>query len=77
MPPLQPNKSHYLSEQEAANYLSLSPSTLRNWRVAGGGPPFVKISKRCIRYRRSDLDQWAEARVRKSTADRGFLRGFA
>lgn len=76
MSPAPTSKASYLTEREAALYLSVSASTLRNWRVAGGGPPFVKISARCIRYRRVDLDAWADAKIRKSTSDRGILRAF-
>jgi len=24
----------------------------------GDGPAYIKISRRCVRYRRSDFDQW-------------------
>ena len=63
-----------ISEKQAAKYLSLSPRTLRNWRVRGGGPPFVRISARCIRYRPEDLEAWADGKLRKSTSDMGILR---
>ena len=53
-------------EKEAAAYLGLSVRTLQNWR-SGRGPypsiPFVKISARCVKYRRADLDAWIEERV--------------
>lgn len=62
------------SEKHAARYLNLSPRTLRNWRTRGGGPPFVKISGRCIRYRMKDLDAWMNSRLRKSTSDKGKSR---
>lgn len=68
--------SRLINEDKAAKHLSVSKRTLRNWRVRGGGPPFVKISARCIRYRAADLDAWAERQIRKSTSDRGFLRSF-
>ncbi len=47
------------------------PATMQALRQRGGGPKFVRISCRCIRYRRADLREWAEARLRKSTADTG------
>ena len=40
-----------VNENVAAKYLGLSPRTLQNWRVRGGGPLFVRISNRSIRYR--------------------------
>lgn len=63
-----------LDERRAAAYLSVSPRTLRNWRTRGGGPKFVKVSARCIRYRVKDLAEWTERRTRRSTSDLGILR---
>ena len=58
-------------QEEAAIILGVTPRCLENWRHRGGGPNFIKISARCIRYRRSDLNKWIEERVRTSTSDRG------
>ncbi|MBO6796954.1 helix-turn-helix domain-containing protein [Maricaulis sp.] len=63
-----------VDEKSAADFLALSERTLRNWRTRGSGPKFVKISARCIRYRMSDLLDWAERRTRRSTSDLGILR---
>jgi excisionase family DNA binding protein len=60
-----------LTESEAASLLTLSVKTLRNWRVSGKGPRFVRLSGRAIRYRRSDLEAFIDAGVRKSTSDHG------
>ena len=57
-----------LSEKHAAKLLGISPRTLRNWRVIGGGPQYVKVSARCIRYRRADILSWIEARERRHTS---------
>lgn len=49
-------------EREAATYVGLSASTLRNARLYGHPapvPPFIKIG-RSIRYRLADLDKWLE-----------------
>lgn len=54
---------------QAAEYLSLSPRWLELKRYSGGGPPFVRISARCVRYRLSDLEDWVSQRVRLSTSD--------
>ncbi len=58
-------------QEEAAIILGVTPRCLENWRHRGGGPSYVRISARCIRYRRSDLKSWVEERVRTSTSDRG------
>jgi hypothetical protein len=47
----------------AAQFLSMSNRALEAWRHRGGGPPFVRISSRAIRYRRKDLIVWAAQRA--------------
>ena len=66
-------QANLLNEVQAAGYLAISPRTLRNWRTRGGGPKYVRISARCIRYRMSDLKEWTENRTRHSTSDLGFF----
>ena len=51
----------YLTTGEAARYIGLSPSTLKRYRVAGGGPVYHRLGGR-VRYRRDDLDEWAAER---------------
>lgn len=48
-----------LTEAEAARYIGMSVSWLRNGRCYDreGQPPYFKISNR-VRYRRTDLDDW-------------------
>ncbi len=58
-----------LSEARASEMLGVTPRALQAWRQRGGGPAFVRISSRCVRYRRRDLVVWLEARVRSSTSD--------
>lgn len=60
-----------LTENQAAAFLGHKPRTLQKWRVCGGGPLFISISKRSVRYRRRDLLAWAEARVKRTTSDAG------
>ena len=57
-----------LPEKQATRLIGVSPRTLRNWRVIGGGPQYVKVSARCIRYRRADILSWIEARERRNTS---------
>lgn len=52
----------YLTTEEAANYLSLKPATLTQWRAAGKGPNFIKAGKRIVRYTKEDLDNWIKGR---------------
>jgi predicted DNA-binding transcriptional regulator AlpA len=57
-----------LTEKDVAATLGLKPATLRNWRVRGEGPRFVRLSRRAIRYRRADVDEWVASRARRSTS---------
>jgi hypothetical protein len=60
-----------VTEHEAAALLGYTIRALQNWRFRGGGPIFVKVSDRSVRYRRRDLLAWIESRLRTSTADPG------
>ncbi len=70
-----PDASDYwqglISEQPAAVFLDLSKRSLQGFRYRGGGPKVIRISARCVKYRRIDLRRWAEARLRSSTSDAG------
>lgn len=57
------------TEQSAAGFLGVTPRALQKWRITGTGPQFVRISGRCVRYRRRDLIVWAETRLKSSTAE--------
>lgn len=57
-----------VNEKEAASILCYSVRALQNWRHRGGGPRFVKVSSRSVRYRRSDLLAWIEERTISNTA---------
>jgi len=58
-----------INENEAAGFLGYTIRALQGWRVKGGGPKFVKVSARSIRYRRRDLIAWAEVRLRSNTSE--------
>lgn len=59
-----------IDERKAAMFLGYSVRALQNWRVRGGGPQFVKVSSRSVRYRRCDLRDWADSRLRSSTSQK-------
>ena len=60
-----------LLQIEAAYLAALSPRTLEALRVKGGGPAYIALGRRTVRYRRRDLLQWIEERQRRSTSDPG------
>lgn len=57
-----------LTTTEAAAVLKLSARTLEDMRWRGGGPRYLRLSRNSVRYCRSDLIAWAEARARYSTS---------
>lgn len=62
----------YLTTDDAAQMLSLSPRTMERLRVSGGGPKFFKAGpgKRSrVLYGKSDLIKWLEARCFDSTSE--------
>jgi hypothetical protein len=63
-----------ISETEAARFIGLSIRFLQNKRVRGGGPLYVPISRRCVRYRRRDLIAWANERIEAHTSERELQR---
>jgi hypothetical protein len=65
-PAAQP--ARYLTNDEAAAFLRLSPRTLEKQRVIGGGPRFRKFGRR-VMYAVADLEAWADARSFEATYD--------
>jgi predicted DNA-binding transcriptional regulator AlpA len=53
-----------LTTVQCAAYLNCSPLSLCDWRVKKIGPPWISVG-RCIRYRRSSVDQWLASRTQK------------
>ena len=60
--------ARYLTNDEAAEFLRLSPRTLEKQRVIGGGPRFRKFGRR-VMYAVADLESWADARSFEATSD--------
>jgi predicted DNA-binding transcriptional regulator AlpA len=56
--PAPVGSSALLTEKDVAATLGLKPATLRNWRVKGEGPRFLRLSRRAIRYSRADVGEW-------------------
>ncbi|MGK2914589.1 MAG: helix-turn-helix domain-containing protein [Porticoccaceae bacterium] len=60
--------ARYLTNDEAAAFLRLSPRTLEKQRVIGGGPRFRKFGRR-VMYAVVDLEAWADSRSFEMTSD--------
>jgi predicted DNA-binding transcriptional regulator AlpA len=66
---ITPSSSQNLRVDAAASYLGISVSALAKMRMRGDGPPFVKLGRRVVIYRMSDLAAWLDQRQRLTTAD--------
>ena len=66
----------YLTNDEAAEYLRLSPRTLEKQRVIGGGPRFRKFGRRVL-YAIADLEAWADEHAYGMTSDPEYLEHHA
>lgn len=51
-----------LRTDEVAEYLGLSPGTLRFWRYIGRGPRYLKVGT-AVRYNHADILEWLDQRV--------------
>jgi hypothetical protein len=50
-----PHDDQLIDEKTAAQIMGLSPRFFQSRRLEGAGPPFIRLSQRCIRYRWRDL----------------------
>ena len=62
----------FLTTDEAAAFLRLSPRTLEKQRVLGGGPRFRKFGARVV-YAVADLRAWADSNTFGMTSDPGYV----
>lgn len=62
----------FLTTDEAAALLRLSPRTLEKQRVLGGGPRFRKFGARVV-YAAVDLRAWADSNTFGMTSDPGYV----
>jgi predicted DNA-binding transcriptional regulator AlpA len=56
-----------LTPKQAARHLNLSVSWLAKRRLAGDGPPYVKLGG-AVRYAETSLQQWMKGQQRTSTS---------
>ena len=66
---LRDHPESLFTEPQAARFLNFTPRCLQAWRQRGGGPKFIRISSRAIRYRKSDLDDWIDEKIKSSTSE--------
>ena len=59
----------YLAPDEASQFIGAAVQTMARWRCEGGGPPFIRVGSRRIRYALDDLIAWMDARRVSSTSE--------
>ena len=65
---LPPNPNQLLSRAEVFGEFGLTRRWLELAALTGDGPPYVRISRRLVRYQRAVLQAWIAARTRTSTS---------
>jgi len=60
-----------LSEKDLARLTGFSVRSYQKWRVQGSGPPYLRFSSRCVRYRQREVQLWLNEKLRRSTSDPG------
>lgn len=50
-----------VSIEEVAQACYVSSQTVRNWMERGIMPPAIRIGRRCLRWRASEIEQWLTA----------------
>jgi predicted DNA-binding transcriptional regulator AlpA len=63
------NDDELLNTPQMATWLGVSPQWLEIRRHRGDGPPFERISQRCVRYRRGKVKAWLNDRTYKCTSE--------
>lgn len=51
-----------LDQRELAAFVGVLPHTIETWRHRKVGPPFLRLSHTCVRYRFSDIEKWLASR---------------
>lgn len=52
-----------LTPQQTADFLQVSPRTLRQWRHMHSGPPFIRLGASTFRYELESLKRYVEGRT--------------
>ena len=60
----------FMQPEAAALMLGVTTQTLGQWRIRGGGPPYISLGAKRGRvlYNRQDLVEWARSKARTSTS---------
>lgn len=59
----------YLSTKEVADLTGVSVRHLERLRIEGGGPRYIRVHARCIRYDPADVVAWINERKFAHTSE--------
>jgi hypothetical protein len=65
---MHPQDEALWDDLQLAEFLKLSPGTLRKARMVGSGPPFLKFGH-SVRYVPSSVREWCAQRTQRSTSE--------
>lgn len=54
-------ETRLITAEEAADRLGMTRNALDVLRHRGGGPPYIKVGLRAVRYDPADIDRWITA----------------
>ncbi len=67
--PFPSDEDALLSEEQAAAFIGVTRRAMQAWRFSGGGPKYIRISARCIRYTKRYLKEHSENHLQSSTSE--------
>lgn len=51
-----------MTAKEVSKHLRISEAALYIFRRSGTGPNYIRLNDRLVRYRKSDIDEWLNAK---------------
>jgi len=63
------DSTEFIDEAGLYDRFLIPPRTAGRWRASGDGPPFIRLGKRRILYRRADVEAWLANRTFASLAE--------
>jgi hypothetical protein len=61
--------SEYVTEQGLHERYLIPPRTAQRWRSTGDGPRWIRLGRRRVLYRISDVEEWLRAHTYRHRAD--------
>jgi len=59
----------YVTEQGLHERYLIPPRTAQRWRSTGDGPRWIRLGRRRVLYRVSDVEEWLSAHTYRHRAD--------